>query len=239
MCLAGGCGGSSTAKKTTPAVVTPRATALSSASDNGMATKPANVILTAVKKAVQRSTSVHYHGEFTDGHEKLKLDMHVGTDSSQGEMTLPIKGTPVDLNIITSQGKTYIKSRSLWQIAGGAAMAQLVGDRWGIMPASWDSEFKSFTTISGIADDMLNPGGPIRRGKPAVIKGQPVVALVDSDNSSMYVATTGDPLTVRVSPPPAESKPGEYVDFTEWNAPLTITPPADPVDLSKPTTSSN
>jgi hypothetical protein len=101
------------------------------------------------------------------------------------------------------------------------------------MPADGSAEFKSFTTIKGMANSLLKPSGKLSRGAKRTINGQPTIALKDSDGSIMYVATTGAPVVVRMVPPLSKAKSKEYLDFTEWNVPLTVTAPANAIDFSK------
>lgn len=237
LALISGCGSTKSpsahteATSRTPAVMS--ATPTPSPTNNGVSTQSAKKILASVAKAFTHATSVHLHGTLPMDGKKGEFDLHIGAHEAQGTMTGPAKGSLVPMGIIAVGGKVYIKSPELWKAMGGATMAQLIGDRWAIMPDSESASFKEFTTMGGLTASLLKPTGTVTRGKQSVIDGQPVIALKDSEGSTMYVATTGEPLPVRMVPPPAKAKPGEYLDFTEWNAPLSITPPADAIDLAK------
>jgi hypothetical protein len=232
--LTSGCGSAkspSTDAKSPTSVMS--ATPTPSPTSNGISALSAKAILAAVARAGAHATSVHVHGTFPMDGKKGTLDLHIGAQEAQGTMTAPAKGSLVPVEIVVAGGKFYLKSPELWRAMGGATMAQLIGDRWAFMSNSQPAGFKEFTTISGLMTSLLKPTGPVKRGQQSVIDGQPVIALKDSDGSVMYVATTGEPLPVRMVPPPSKAKPGEYVDFTEWNASLTITPPADAIDIAK------
>lgn len=235
--LTGGCGSakspSAGGEAKSPTAPVTSSTPTPSPTDNGISTQSAKAILASVAKAFTHATSVHFHGTIPMDGKPGKFDMHVGTHDAEGTMTAPAKGSLVSVGIIAAAGTIYIKSPDLWRAMGGATMAQLIGDRWAIMPANQSAGFKEFTTMGGLTASLLKPTGRLTRGKQSVIDGQQVIALKDSTGSTMYVATTGEPLPVRLVPPPSKAKAGEYLDFTEWNAPLTVTAPSDAIDLAK------
>lgn len=229
--LTSGCGGAKSpaadVKSPTSAIPSPTPT------NNGISTLSAKAILASVTQASAHATSVHVHGAVPMNGKKGALDLHIGTHEAQGTMTGAAKGSLVPIELVAAGGKLYIKSPDLWRATGGPAMAQLIGDRWALMPNNQSASFKEFTSVSGLTASLLKPTGTVKRGKQSIIDGQPVIALKDSQGSIMYVATTGEPLPVRIAPPPSKAKPGEYLDFTEWNAPLSITPPANAIDLAQ------
>lgn len=233
--LTSACGGGSSPSSadTKLSPVAPATTASPTPTDNGVATKSAKEILAAVGTSLQHATTVHVHGNIPMGGKVGRFDLRIGTNTAQGTMSTPVKTSMVPIEIIAVQGKIYIKSRELWKAVGGSAAEQLIGDRWGLLPATGSASFKSFTTLKGMAGSLLKPKGKISRGGTRTINGQPTIALKDSDGAIMYVATTGEPVVVRLVPPPSKAKPNEYLDFTEWNAPLTVTAPADAIDFSK------
>jgi hypothetical protein len=231
-CGGGGGSSSSGADTKTPPVAS-ATTASPVHADNGVATKSPKAILAAVGKSLKHATTVHVHGNIPMGGKVGRFDLHIGTNKAQGTMSTPVRTSLVPIEIIAVHGKNYVKSRQLWKAVGGPTAAQLIGDRWGILPANGSASFKSFTTLKGMANSLLKPSGKLSRGAKRTLKGQPTIALKDSDGSIMYVATTGEPVVVRLVPPPSQAKPNEYLDFTEWNAPFTVTTPANAIDFSK------
>jgi hypothetical protein len=234
MLLTSACGGGSSPSgagtKTLP--VTP-ATASPVRADNGVAAKSPKQILAAVGKSLKHATSVHVNGNVPMGAKVGRFDLRIGTNKAKGTMTAPVKTSLVKMEITAVHGKTYIKSRQLWKAVGGAAAAELIGDRWGILPANGSAAYRSFTTLQGITNSLLKPTGTLSRGAKRTVNGQPTIALKDSDGSIMYVATTGEPIVVRLVPPRSKAQPNEHLDFTEWNVPLTVTAPAAAIDFAK------
>jgi hypothetical protein len=233
MLLTSACGGGSSSADKPPTLAPATISAAPVAVDNGVATKPAKAILAAVGKSLKQATSVHVHGKIPMDGKAGKFDIHIGAGKAKGTITAPVKTSLVTMQIITVHGKNYIKSPQMWKAVGGTAAAQLIGNRWGIMPADASADFKSFTTVKGMTDSLLNPSGKISRGAKRTINGQPTIALKDSDGSVMYVATTGKPFVVRIVPPPSVAKSNEYLDFTEWNVPVTVTAPTGAIDFAK------
>jgi hypothetical protein len=217
----------------TPPPSTPTPTPTPTPSDNGVAVKTAKQILAAMSTAIKSASSTHMSGKMPHAGGLMKMDMYMGKKQAKGSITGLVKGSAATMNIITTQGKTYFQGREFWRAEGGATAEQLFGDRWVTMPAKEGSQFESFMSLSSMASGLLKPSGTVTKEKQTTVAGQPVIGLRDSDGSTMYVATTGEPYPVEILPPAGKAKPGEKMTFSEWNAPLTVTAPADSIDFSK------
>jgi hypothetical protein len=216
------CGGKGTTTTKSP----------SKPADNGVAAKDANQILSDAKTALRGASSVHLTGAFADSGNRFGLDMRVGRGAATGSFT--VQGS--QLNVLAVDGKFYLRGKLFWQKTGGAQLANAIGDRWVLVPPSSTAaasfaDFKKLTELDAYADEFLKPTGTISKGQTGSVNGQPAVALKDSDGSSLWVATSGSPLPLRIEP--KDTGTGDKLDFVDYNAPVSATAPADALDISK------
>jgi hypothetical protein len=216
------------------AVATPSQSATKSGSALG--TKSADEILSAATAAFAKAKSVHVKGTFVDSGSTLSMSMFLGTAGGHGQIRAPLqKGKhPVTISILSTNGKLYLKSPQLWRQTGGASMANLIGDRWVLVPKQNSADFKDFeqmTDIKKFADGILKTDNTVTKGKTTVIDGTPAIGLNDSD-ATLYIATTGTPYPLKMVPNKPK-KPGEELAFLDYNAPLNLQPPANAVNLSQ------
>lgn len=201
---------------------------------NGIEAKSADEILSAATAAFAKATSVHLKGTVVESGDTIGLDLTLGTAGGRGTMRAPIaKGKSVSISILNTKRGVYFKSLQMWRSVGGAQMADLIGDRWVLVPKN-NSEFKDFeqmTDLKKFAKDVLDTNETVVKGKTTVIDGVPAIGLRGSDGT-LYVATTGTPYPIKIVPK-KPARPGEGLAFLDYDAPLDLTPPADPIDLNK------
>lgn len=226
--MTGACKPETSAQGTPSAPAPPKATATKPVS-NGLAAKSPQVILAAVGKALRGAKSVRMKGTTKDGRDLVALDMALTQQGGRGKMRGPIEGKMVSMQIVAAEGKIYLRSPQLWRALGGAAVAQRIGNNWVAAPAGGAPD-KGFLSLSAFAKEGLKPEGRVVKGKPARVAGQPVISLIDSsDRSVLYIAATGKPYPLRM----AEAGGRHHVDFTGYDAPVTITRPSNVVDLTE------
>lgn len=215
------CGGTATKHQAKPKPV-----------DNGVAAKTADEIFHASKDALRGASSVRVTGKTLEEGRTTELDLRLGKAGAQG--TIKMDGSTLEL--LSVNGRLYLRGREFWRESGNQQLATLIGDRWVLAPAS-GSGAKAFTPFKELTDigswaDQLVPEGTISKGQTGTVNGQPAIALKDTDGSSLWVATTGPPYPLRVEPKPGAPDP-ENLDLREYNAPLNLTAPADALDLEK------
>ncbi|WP_341716143.1 hypothetical protein QQG74_19210 [Micromonospora sp. FIMYZ51] len=183
----GGDAGSSTPSSTAPA-------------SNGIADQTAEEILAAATGALEKAGSYRVSGEAKDGGEITSIDFKVTGDDLFG--TIGMEGTSIQLLMVGN--KSYFKADAeFWTMMGGPegkTMAKLINDRW-VKVAPDDDMFSGISELAGMADpkSLLKPDGKITKGEVKEIEAGPAIALVDeSDKSSLYVATTGEPYPLLV-----------------------------------------
>ena len=206
-------------------------------SGSALGDKSADEILRASAAAFAGAKSVHVKGTFVDSGSTISLNMFVGTAGGRGQIHAPMqKGKqPVTISIFRAKSKVYLKSPQLWRQAGGASMANLIGDRWVLVPKQNAADFKDFEQLTDIkkfgGDELFKPDGTVTKGKTTVINGTPAIGLNGSD-ATLYIATTGAPYPLKMVPK-KPATPGEELAFLDYDAPLNMQPPANAVDLSQ------
>ena len=135
-------------------------------------------------------------------------------------------------DIIKIGPKLYFKGEKafLQQYAGAAA--PLFAGRWFAVSTSVPqfASFGSLTDIKTLVDNIVSSAGTLTKGGATTIDGQPAIAIVDSaKGGTLYVATTGPVYPLELNP--GKGKGG--VRFTDWDQPVTLTAPSNPLDYAK------
>lgn len=190
------------------------------AASNGVADKSADEILKATQAAAKAETSVHMVGTVKQDAGDMKIDMKV---EKGGKATGTIVMAGATLEIISTGTKVYVKGdKAFWDSQAGEGAYELIGDKWVASTSAADLEsFKDFTDFTTAITQMLNPSGTIAKTEQSTVDGQAVIGLKDGEKGTLWVATTGDPLPVKID---GGTEGG--VTFTDWSTSVTITEPA-------------
>jgi hypothetical protein len=193
---------------------------------NGLANKSAREALAAVGTALRGAKSVHMKGSTLDSGDVVAIDMTLAPNGGKGQVRGPIDGHTVSMQLTATGNRVYVRSPQLWQMAGGQAAAQRIGNRWVVIPQTGAPD-AAFLSLTAFAKEVLKPKGRVVKGKSATIAGQPVFSLIDSgDRSVLYVAATGKPYPLRMT----DAGGKHHVDFADYDAPVTIAAPPNALD---------
>ena len=170
------------------------------------------------------SSSVHVTGPVTDSGQTYVLDLTLGPKGCTGTMASPGKGSFALLKI---GKKLWFKGdEQFWKTSGGTSdqgLATLLEGKY-IEASAAGSDLNSFATLCDPRQLASAFGGPVSglvKGQITVISGQSVLQLKDSgDSNSAYVTISAKPEFVRL-----DAGRNGRLDFTAYNAPLTLTPP--------------
>jgi hypothetical protein len=222
-----GCGSSSSSSTPSGGGGSSAASSADPSADNGVAALPAEQILAAAKAAADTKNSVHMAGTVAGN----AFDLIV-TKSAGSSGTLTIGGN--DMRIIVSGESVYLKaSADFWTTFGGskgAATAALVGDKW-VKASTSTAAFSDFLKFDGFLkniDKSLTSTGSITKGDTSDLDGTPVIALVDNsptNGGTLLVATTGEPLPLKLMPATSASSGTDGIKLSDWG---TATPDAIP-----------
>jgi hypothetical protein len=213
-----GCGGSSSSSS-------------SSSSGNGVADKSPNEIVAATKVAADAAKSVHVAGSIVSNNSPITLDMTLLAGKG-GSGKLSENGLSFEL--IQTGRTVYIKgSAAFYKHIGGSAAAQLLQGKWLKAPAS-SSDFASLsqlTELRQLIDQTLANHGTLTKGATTTINGQKVVGITDkSKGGTLYISTTGKPYPVEIT---KGGTGGGKITFDRWNEPVTLSAPANAIDVAQ------
>ncbi|HTA96093.1 MAG TPA: hypothetical protein VK730_00445 [Solirubrobacteraceae bacterium] len=203
----------------------------SSSSSNNIASKSATEILTESKAAADSASSVHVSGSIKTGATPVTIDLSLAAGKgARGE----ISENGASFKLILVGGTAYISgSPAFYRSLGGAAAAQLLDGKW-LKASATSGEFASFNSLGNmrqLIDTTLAAHGTLTKGATSTVNGQQVIAVTDTNKTgTLYVATSGKPYPVAITKGGSEN--GRIV-FSDWNQPVTITAPANAVDLSE------
>ena len=204
----------------------------SGTSGNGVAARSPDVIVSRATQAIDGVHTVRVTGVIPDGSSAnpIRLDLQlVNGRGATGSMS----ENGVSFRLVTIGASSYINgSPAFWRRFAGAAAAGRLNGRWLRAPAGSGklASLSSLTDVRGLVSALLAGHGPLIRGATSTIAGRRVIALHDgSRHGTLYVATKGPPYPVRIAD---TGGAGGELDFGAFNARVTLTPPADSVDIS-------
>jgi len=202
--------------------------------------------------ALVNAKSVHIKGAATEGGDSFSIDLSFSNGKGvTGSIGLG-GGT---MKVIAVGGTTYIQldAQAFSAFAGSdvpAAAASALAGKWLSVTAAEDSSSDNpFSGISELTDlkafgqNFAPAGGVTKDSKTTKINGQDAVGLIDNGGGDpsqagiLYVQAGGDHLPLEVVPSPdASSSDGPTsgkIDFTEYNAPVSLTAPSGAIDISQ------
>jgi hypothetical protein len=212
--LAAGCGSSSSASGTA---------ASTASSGNPLAAMTAQQILTKAIADFKASSSVHVAGSDNGSGQTFAIDLTIGTSGCTGTVALGGQGSMRLLRI----GRTvWIKpDNEYWKSALNAAPEDLPaveGKYVRLSPKGpVTSSFSSFCYLSQLAGQFSGGEDRVVKGRTATVLGHLALQLRDiQETGSAYVTLTATPELLQTV------ASGVHIDFTDYNAPLALTPPA-------------
>lgn len=207
----------------------------SGSSSNGLASKSADDIQSAMVDALKSAKSVHLKGDMTQDGERIEMDLQL---TSTGEASGTITSEGQAISIIRVDGDFYMKADgSAWEALSGSPEAgALLAGKWLKIPGGDEdfSDFEDLTDLAKLAENMTADGKLTKQSGTQTINGKKAVVLEDDseDMGLLYVAATGTPYPLRIAPKAGSTDKG-FLDFLDYDKPVTVKAPADAVDLAK------
>lgn len=201
-----------------------------SASGNGVQSKSPEAIVSAATRALKGVRSVHVFGSTTSSGKPIKLNLLlVSGKGGRGEITQ----NGLSFQVISTAGQVYINgSDGFWRHFGGNAAVQLFHGKWLKAPATGELEsVAQLTDLQQLFAKLLSSHGTLKKGQATTVNGQKAIAVEDTtQGGTLYVATTGSAYPIEVSNTGSE---GGTLNFDRYNEPVSLSPPANPVDISQ------
>ena len=199
-------------------------------SGNGVAAKSPDAILAAATNAVSDVKSVHIAGSVVSGGTPLTFDLNLaGGRGGSGQIAL--NGLRAQLIVINNT--VYMNaSDGFWRHFANPAAAQLFHGRWLKAPATGQfAGVAQLADVQRIFSGFRNGHGKLAKGSTSTVDGTKVIAVNDTtQGGTLYVATTGKPYPIEVS---KTGTGGGRVVFDRYDQPVSLTPPASSIDLTR------
>jgi hypothetical protein len=201
-----------------------------SESSNGEVSKSANQVLADAKAAVDAASSARVSGNVVSGGTPITLDLTMAKTKAKGSMST----SGFEFELVRVGDTAYIKgSDDFYKHFAGAGVAQLLHDKW--LKAPLDSgrfgSLAPLTSISVLFDKVASNHGKLANDGAKTFNGQKVVEIRDtSDNSKLYVSTTGKPYPVAIVG--GEKGQSGTISFSDWNKSLSVSAPDGAIDIS-------
>jgi hypothetical protein len=217
------CSSSGTAASGTSS--TPGSTASASAKGSALDGLSADEIARRATADLKVVSSVHVKGSVQSSGQNIALNLSLGTQGCTGTMGIDGQGSFVLLKI----GKSlWIKpDDKFWNHAAGSAgsaLIDLVSGKY-IKPSAKGSSLASIGALCDPAQFAKSFGSNMTgmvKGTTSTIAGQPALQIKDSgDAASAYVTVDAKPQFLRLDGGGSNGR----LDFTDYNAPLHLTPP--------------
>jgi hypothetical protein len=206
----------------------------SSSSGNGVASKTPTEILASAKALADAAGTVHVSGSIVTGRSPITLDLLLAS-AKGGRGRLSENGLSFEL--IELYGTVYIKgSPAFYRAIAGPTATQLLQGKWLKAPANSGglASLSGLTNLRALVDSALSGHQALAKGTSTTVNGQKVIGVNDSTRGgTLYVATTGPPYPIEITTTGTTGGPSGRVLFDHWNSPVTLTAPADAIDITQ------
>jgi len=193
--------------------------AVPTASAGPLAGLTAGQILTRAAADLEAASSVHITGSTKFPGQTTAVDLTVGAHGCTGTIEIAGQGSVL---LLGTGGTVWMKpDEQFYQAAGvsAAELSQLAGKYLRI--SSSKSGIGALCYLGQLATQISGGAGHVVLGQTTTVLGQPALQLNDvKQPGDAYVTAAARPEFLRVG-----SGGGGYMDFTDYNAPFTVTPP--------------
>jgi hypothetical protein len=202
----------------------------SGASDNGESAKSADTIVADSLSALSTVSSVHMSGSAASGSTPVTLDLTlVPGKGGKGQ----VSESGLSFQLIVVNNAVYINgSKAFLEHFGGQAAAQLFDGKWLKAPQTGQlASVVQLTDLQSVVNQVKTSHGTLAKGSTTTVKGQKAIEITDTTKGgSLFVSTTGKPYPVEIS---KSGSGGGQIYFDHFNQSVTLSAPANAIDLSK------
>lgn len=204
----------------------------SSSSGNGVESKSASAIVSSALKAAESAKTVHVTGAGTAEGSQLRIDLKI--DGEKGATGTITKGN-LSIRLIRVGSRAFINGgASFYERYGGAEAAKLLKGRW-LETSATSGEGAALSDLTNLKSLLAGIRGghssSLQKGATKTIGGVQAIAITDTQkHGTLYVATSGTPYPLEVVKRGSE---GGSFSFSEWNAPVSVSKPANALNLEK------
>jgi hypothetical protein len=201
-----------------PAVTTPAPSSLT-----------APQIIAEAQRSLAQSSSVHITGKYSEAGKPVEIDMRILADKkATGSVTTA--GVRVELRRIGD--RLFVQGGDAFLDALGPR-AKATKGKWLVGPvAQADRGLANLTDLDRFSETLAPGKGTLTKEGVRPLAGQPAVSVRSSTGARLWVADVGGAHPLRVE------RTGEvtgFLDYRDYDAPVTVTPPSPTVDLASVT----
>jgi hypothetical protein len=198
-----------------------------SSSGNALASKSPTAILAAAKAAAEGASSVHVATQIGQGSSSSSASVDLsGSHGGRGRFNLG----RLAFEVILIANTLYVKGNTAFD-------SQLGGRHTPLTSGTWLRASATGGPLSGLASAVtqekllsgLLASGVVAKGPTSTVEGQQAVE-VRTGAFSVFIATGGKPYPIEIT------KSGivqNKTTFSNWNAPVSLSPPANAIDVSR------
>jgi hypothetical protein len=189
---------------------------------NALAGLTAKQILTKAVADLNASSSVHLAGSEQDSGQTYTMNLTIGASGCTGTVGMGTQGT---LRLLRIGSTVWINGDTkFWKstLASSPGYLHAVEGKYVRLSPSGPatSSFSAFCYLSQLSGQFGSTENRVTKGQTTTILGQPALQLEDTQQSgTAYVTLSASPEFLRTG------DTSGYVDFTNYNAPLTLSPP--------------
>lgn len=204
------------------------AIAVASCSSSAPTEPDAAALASTAQHAVQQATSVHVDGQVTNN--GVPVGINLGVDRA-GNISGTIAENGANLNVISADGKVYVKATSafLKQVKAPANACSIVCGKWIQLPPDEANQITSqltMTNLTGGAKTSTSTAG-VKEAGSTTVDGQPAWVLKGADGSTVAVSTNGTHYPLQVHG--GTGRQG-VLKYSQWNSvPHPAAPPSNQV----------
>lgn len=193
---------------------------------NGEQSKTGNEVARDAVNALRGASSAHMVFSGPIGNAQATFDLTFKGNDTKGQIST--NGTTFQIVKIGDQA--YVKgSKATYTALTNAKIADIIGGRWLLLSGDKAASYAGIT-LSNITSS-LNSSTWQKAVTQTELDGKKVVVITNTkDNAQVYIANTGAPYPLKGQGKTAAD--GSW-RLTDYNAPVTITAPADALDVDE------
>lgn len=206
-------------------------------SGNGIASRSAVEILAASRTAAQDASSVHVLSKASRGKLSSTSDLELSGGDGGGRARVSLFG--VTTEVVRIGDTVYVKRNPVYYKRLNKFLASH-HDSLRVPQGTWlkhttrGSGKPIQTDLKGELGFLLESTGRLTKGATSTIDGQKVIELKQATRhfttNTIFIATTGEPYPVEIL---ERGRVNGQTVFTDWNQPVTLSAPANAIELGK------
>ncbi len=190
------------------------ASACSSSSGNGVASKSASEILSTTLAALKSASSVRVSGQVTNKGSSNTIDAVL---YSSGDISGTVGTAGSEVKIVKIGETDYLQAGAAYWEKNGlpAADAAKLDNKW-VSISDSTAKLGSDFSLGSLAGSLGKDAGTITKGSTSTVNGQGAIAITSTKGGTLYVATSGTAYPIKATSTGGANGVGSF-SFSDWN----------------------